>query len=160
MISDKVARVLIEQGGEFNHGFTYSGHPASCAAALANIEIIERESLVARVRDDIGPYMQKRWAELADHPLVGEARMIGLMGAIELTSDKTKHAKFNAKQGTVGLMCRENCFANKLVMRHVGDSMIISPPLIISHAQVDELIEKAKRCLDLTLEQAKEAGYC
>lgn len=160
MLSDRVASVLIDEGGEFNHGFTYSGHPASCAAALANLEIIEREKLVERVRDDIGPYMQKRWAELADHPIVGEARMIGLMGAIELTSDKKTRAGFKSKEGTIGLMCRENCFNNNLVMRHVGDSMIISPALTISHEQVDELIEKAKRCLDLTLEQAKAAGHC
>jgi putrescine aminotransferase len=160
MLSDRVADVLINNGGEFNHGFTYSGHPASCAAALANIEIIERENLVERVRDDIGPYMQKRWAELAELPIVGEARMVGLMGAIELSSDKSTRARFKSKEGTVGLMCRENCFNNNLVMRHVGDSMIISPPLTISHEQVDELIEKAKLCLELTWKQAQEAGYC
>lgn len=160
MLSDRVADVLINNGGEFNHGFTYSGHPASCAAALANIEIIERENLVERVRDDIGPYMQKRWAELAELPIVGEARMVGLMGAIELSSDKSTRARFKSKEGIVGLMCRENCFNNNLVMRHVGDSMIISPPLTISHEQVDELIEKAKLCLELTWKQAQEAGYC
>ncbi|EPJ44811.1 MAG: aminotransferase class-III [Osedax symbiont Rs1] len=160
LLSDRVAKVLIDEGGEFNHGFTYSGHPAACAAALANIEIIERENLVARVRDGIGPYMQKRWAELGEHPIVGEARMVGLMGALELSGNKSKRAAFKAKEGTVGLLCRENCFANNLVMRHVGDNMIISPPLTISHAEVDELIEKAKRCLDLTWQQAKDAGYC
>jgi putrescine aminotransferase len=160
MISDRVARVLIDDGGEFNHGFTYSGHPAACAAALANLAIIEREGLVERVRDDIGPYMQERWAKLADHPLVGEARMIGLMGAIELTSDKATRAAFSSKEGTIGLMCREHCFDNNLVMRHVGDSMIISPPLTISYGEVDELIEKATRCLDLTLLEAKEKGLC
>ncbi|MEH6445497.1 MAG: aspartate aminotransferase family protein [Oceanospirillaceae bacterium] len=160
MISDRVAKVLIDDGGEFNHGFTYSGHPAACAAALANLAIIEREGLVERVRDDIGPYMQERWAKLAEHPLVGEARMIGLMGAIELTADKATRAGFSSKEGTIGLMCREHCFDNNLVMRHVGDSMIISPPLTISYAEVDELIEKATRCLDLTLIEAKAKGYC
>ena len=105
---------------------------AACAAALKNLEIIERENLVERVRDDIGPYMQKRWQELAQHPIVGEARMIGLMGAIELSPDKANRAPFKVKEGTVGFICREFCFENNLVMRHVGDTMIISPPLVIS----------------------------
>ena len=160
MLSDRVSKVLLEEGGEFNHGYTYSGHPASCAAALKNLEIIERENLVERVRDDIGPYMQKRWQELAQHPIVGEARMIGLMGAIELSPDKANRAPFKVKEGTVGFICREFCFDNNLVMRHVGDTMIISPPLVISHAEVDELIEKATRCLDLTWQRINEAGYC
>lgn len=160
MMSDRVAQVLIHQGGEFNHGYTYSGHPAACAAALANLAIIEEEKLVDRVRDDIGPYMQQRWAELAAHPIVGEARMVGLMGAIELSADKSTRAPFTAKKGTVGLMCRENCFENNIVMRHVGDSMIISPPLTISYAEVDELMTKAKHCLDLTWQQAQALGYC
>lgn len=160
MLSDRAAKVLIHQGGEFNHGYTYSGHPSACAAALANLDIIEREGLVERVRDDIGPYMQQRWAELAEHPMVGEARMVGLMGAIELSPNKAKRAPFKGEKGTIGLMCREHSFANNLVMRHVGDTMIISPPLTISHAQVDELIEKAKICLDLTWAQAQKDGHC
>ncbi|MGB1239203.1 MAG: aspartate aminotransferase family protein [Pseudomonadales bacterium] len=158
MLSDRAAQVLIQEGGEFNHGYTYSGHPAACAAAMANLDIIEREGLVERVRDDIGPYMQQRWAELGEHPMVGEARMVGLMGAIELTPDKVARAPWSADKGTVGLMCREHCFNNNLVMRHVGDTMIISPPLTISREQVDELIEKAKRCLDLTWEQTAAEG--
>ncbi|MGB1239269.1 MAG: LysR substrate-binding domain-containing protein [Pseudomonadales bacterium] len=97
-------------------------------------------------------------AELAEHPMVGEARMVGLMGAIELTPDKAARAPWSADKGTVGLMCREHCFNNNLVMRHVGDTMIISPPLTISREQVDELIEKAKRCLDLTWEQTATEG--
>ena len=158
MLSDRAAEVLLEQGGEFNHGYTYSGHPAACAAALANLAIIKSEGLVERVANDIGPYMQQRWAKLGEHPLVGEARMVGLMGALELSADKSRRAPFPADKGTVGLMCREICFNNQLVMRHVGDTMIISPPLIISHEQVDELVEKAWRCLDLTMRQAAEAG--
>ena len=71
---DRVARVLVEEGGEFNHGFTYSGHPVACAVAIANIQLMQRESIVKRVHDSIGPYLQRRWSELADHPLVGETR--------------------------------------------------------------------------------------
>jgi len=78
MVSDKVADVLYD-AGEFHHGFTYSAHPVTAAAALENLRIIEDEKLVDRVRDDIGPYLQQGWRALGDHPLVGEARMTGLM---------------------------------------------------------------------------------
>lgn len=159
MISDRLADVLIHQGGEFAHGYTYSGHPAACAAALKVLEIMEREGLVNYVKNDIGPYLQKRWSALAEHPLVGEARMVGLVGALELTPDKATRAPFAVKAGTVGLMCREFCFENGLIMRAVDDTMIISPPLVLSHAEADELVAKAKTVLDLTYQSAQEAGY-
>lgn len=159
MISDRVAEGLINEGGELQHGYTYSGHPVTCAAALAVLDIMQKEHIVERVKNDIGPYMQKQWLALGDHPLVGEARMIGLMGALELTPDKAARAPFSVKKGTVGLMCRELSFANGLIMRHVGDSMIISPPLVISHDEVDELITKAREVLDRTYAAVKEAGY-
>lgn len=160
LVGDRVAKGLIEEGGEFIHGYTYSGHPASCAAALATMDILESEDLPGRVKNDIGPYMQERWLKLAEHPLVGEARMVGLMGALELTPDKTSRAPFTkAETGKVGYLCRENCFNNGLVMRATGDTMIISPPLTISHDEVDELIAKAKLALDLTHEQVKELDY-
>lgn len=160
LVGDRVAKGLIEEGGEFIHGYTYSGHPASCAAGLASLDIMESEDLPGRVKNDIGPYMQERWLKLAEHPLVGEARMVGLMGALELTPDKATRAPFTKTEtGKVGLLCRENSFNNGLVMRATGDTIIISPPLVISHAEVDELIEKAKIALDLTMAQAKELGY-
>jgi len=159
MLSDRLADVVINQGGEFEHGYTYSGHPAACAAALKVLEIMDREDLPNYVKNDIGPYLQERWLKLAEHPLVGEARMVGLMGALELTPDKATRAKFAVKAGTVGLMCREFCFDNGLVMRAVGDTMIISPPLVLSHDEADELIAKATAVLDLTYAAAKEAGY-
>ncbi len=158
MLSDRMADVIIN-GGEFEHGYTYSGHPATCAAALAVLEIMEREDLPNYVKNDIGPYFQERWLALGDHPLIGESRIVGLMGALELTPDKSTRAPFAVKKGTVGLICREFCFNNGLIMRHVGDTMIISPPLILSHAEADELIEKARKVLDLTYEAAKQAGY-
>lgn len=156
LVSDRVANVLIDEGGEFNHGYTYSGHPAACAAALKNLEIIESEGLVGRVKNDIGPYLQSQWQTLADHPMVGEARMIGLMGALELSPDKAKRAPFPVDKGTVGLMCRENCIKNGLIMRHVGDTMIISPPLVISREEVDELVTKARKSLDDTWARVQE----
>ncbi|MGR7920787.1 aspartate aminotransferase family protein [Zobellella denitrificans] len=147
-VGRRVAEGLIG-GGEFFHGFTYSGHPVACAVALANIEVMRRENIVERVHDDIGPYLQRAWAGLGDHPLVGETRGLGLVAALELVADKTDNRRFDSAVGA-GLICREHCFEQGLVMRAVGDTMIISPPLVISHAEVDELITKARRALDLT----------
>jgi putrescine aminotransferase len=149
MVSDRVADVLIAKGGDFNHGFTWSGHPVACAVAIENLAIMRRERLVERVHDDIGPYLQRRWRELADHPLVGEVRGVGLIAALELVAHKGSKTLFR-NRGDTGLICRDHCFANGLVMRAVRDTMIIAPPLVIEKTQVDELIEKARRCLDLT----------
>lgn len=150
MISDRVAEVLKRDGGELAHGYTYSGHPAAAAVALKNLQIIQDEKLVERVEQDIGPYLQKRWRELTDHPLVGEVRGLGLIGALELVKDKASRERYPGN-GKVGGLCRDACTANGLVMRATGDTMLISPPLVITHEQVDELIEKARKALDDTL---------
>ena len=155
LVSDRVAEGFIAHGGEFAHGYTYSGHPVACAAALTNLEIMEREHIVEGVRDRAAPYLAEKWAALGDHPLIGEARSKGLVAALELTPDKTARAPFAANKGTVGLICREHCFNNGLVMRHVGDTMIIAPPLVISNSEIDELVSKAAKCLDLTLADIK-----
>ncbi len=125
MVGDRVAEVLIEKGGEFHHGYTYSGHPVACAVAIRNIRILQEEGLVERVHTDTGPYLQRRWRELADHPLVGEARGIGFIGALELVADKTTR-RFFPNRGAVGTICRDHCFANGLVMRAVRDTMIVA----------------------------------
>jgi putrescine---pyruvate transaminase len=164
MVGDRVARTLIAKGGEFGHGFTYSGHPVCAAVALANLEIIQREKLVENVRDTAGPYLQSRWAELAAHPLVGEARGLGLLGALELVKVKqpdgnsARHTYFEPR-GKVGERCRDNAIANGLVMRATRDTMIIAPPLVITRAEIDELIEKAWRTLDQTLAGLKQDGW-
>lgn len=158
LISDRVFDVIANHG-EFYHGYTYSAHPASCAAALSVLDIIQREQLVERVKNDIGPYMQERWLKLAEHPLVGQARMVGLIGGLELTPNKAQRAPFKVEKGTVGLIGREHSFANGLVMRHVGDTMIISPPLTLSYSEVDELISKAQKTLDDTYQKAATLGY-
>jgi putrescine aminotransferase len=147
IVSDKVVEVLNE-GGDFNHGFTYSGHPVAAAVALENIRILREEEILERVREEIAPYLQKRLRELADHPLVGEVRGVGMLGAIELVKDKQTRERFEGKG--VGMICRGHCFDNGLIMRAVGDTMIISPPLVISKAEIDELVTKARQCLDLT----------
>ena len=141
--------MLIEKGGEFYHGYTYSGHPAACAVAMENLRILEQEKLVERVRNDIGPFLQQGWHKLAEHPLVGETRMVGLMGALELVQDKKTLERFPEKRGA-GTVCRDILVANGLVMRAVGDSIVVAPPFVLSRAEADELLEKAWKCLDLT----------
>jgi putrescine aminotransferase len=151
LIADRVARPIIGQGGEFHHGFTYSGHPAACAVAIANINILREEGIIERVARDTGPYLQARWRELADHPLVGEARGVGFIGALELVRDKARRAFFEPV-GQVGTLCRDICFRGGLVMRAVRDTMIIAPPLIATRAEIDELVALARQCLDRTAE--------
>ena len=149
MVSDAVAEVLIERGGEFNHGYTYSGHPTCCAVAERNVRILRDEHIVERVHDDTGPYLQARLRELADHPLVGEVRGVGFIAALELVRDKTSRKRFTPV-GEVGTLCRDFCFDNGLIMRAVGDTMIVAPALIMTRAEIDELVERARLCLDLT----------
>jgi putrescine aminotransferase len=150
MVGERVARVLIDQGGEFNHGYTYSGHPVACAVALANIRLIQREGLVEKVHDDTGPYLAAQFDALAGHPLVGEVQTCGLMAALQIVRDKASGQPFDPGLG-VGMLCRGHCFGNGLIMRAVGDRMIIAPPLVITRAQIDEMMALIRRCLDLTL---------
>jgi putrescine aminotransferase len=157
MVGDRVAEVMTAKAGEFNHGFTYSGHPVACAVACAAINILREERIVERVNDDLAPYLQRRWQELASHPLVGEARSVGLIGALELVKDKAKRQAF-ADPGEVGVICRDLCIANGLVMRAVRDTMIVAPPLVITHAQIDELVEKARLALDQTRDTLAKQG--
>ncbi|MBN8631986.1 MAG: aspartate aminotransferase family protein [Rhodobacterales bacterium] len=157
IVSDEVANVVSE-GGEFFHGYTYSGHPVACAVALENLRIMQDEKIVEHVRDVAHPYLKERWEKLADHPMVGEAKLVGLMGSIALTPNKAKRAKFASEAGTVGFKTRERCFANNLIMRHVGDRMIIAPPLVITPAEIDVLIERAKKSLDEAYKIVKDEG--
>ena len=149
IVRDEVVAVLNE-GGDFNHGFTYSGHPVAAAVALENIRILREEKIIEKVHAETAPYLQKRLRELNDHPLVGEVRGVGLLGAIELVQDKATRKRYEGRGA--GMICRQFCFANGLIMRAVGDTMIISPPLVISKDEIDELVTKARKCLDLTLE--------
>ncbi len=149
MFSDQVAEALIEKGGEFQHGFTYSGHPVCCAVATANVRILRDEGIVERVENDTGPYFQARLRELGDHPLVGEVRGAGLIAGILLVKDKRTRQRF-VRPGDVGLICRDYSLDNGLVMRATEDSMVLSPPLVISREEIDELVALARKSLDMT----------
>jgi putrescine aminotransferase len=149
MFNDRIAGVLKDKGGELAHGYTYSGHPVCAAVALENIRILEEERIVEAVATDTGPYLAQRWAQLAGHPLVGESRLVGMVGALELVPRKPERSFF-ADRGAAGQLCRDFALANGLVLRATNDAMLLSPPLVISRAQIDELFEKAWKSLDQT----------
>ena len=148
-VSDRISTTLRDEGGEFAHGMTYSGHPVCCAAALENLNIMERENLVGHVRDDTAAYFAEALSSLNDMPLVGETRTVGLLGAIELVKDKSSRTKFDAS-AKVGAACRDNSFDVGLVMRACGDIMVLSPPLIITREQIDELVGLIREAVDKT----------
>ncbi len=156
IVSDEVAATI--SGDEFFHGYTYSGHPVACAVALENLRLLEEEKIVDRVRERTAPYLKAKWESLADHPLVGEVSIRGMMASLALTPDKARRAKFASEPGTVGLICRERSFANDLVMRHVGDRMVISPPLVITEAEIDMLIDRARTALDEAMAEIEAQG--
>lgn len=157
ILSARVGEV-VANAGEFNHGYTYSGHPVAAAVALETLAVMEEEGIVERVRDVTAPYLARAWGRLAAHPLVGSAETCGLMGVLALTPNKARRAAFAAEAGTVGLRCRERSFANDLVMRHVNDRMIIAPPLVIAEAEIDELVARAERTLDEVLDEIRRDG--
>jgi len=158
MVGARVAQALIERGGEFAHGYTYSGHPVACAVALANIGLIESLGLVEQVHDNVGPYLKERFEELQAHPLVGEVQTCGLMGALQLVADHDRGTPFDATVG-IGMVCRGHCFANGLIMRAVGQRMIVAPPLVITREQIDQMMVLIRHCLDLTLADARTQGW-
>lgn len=162
MVGDRIANVLIEKGGEFNHGFTYSGHPAACAAALENIRIIEQEKLIEKVRNNTGPYLNKKFVTLMDHPLVSVAETCGLVAGLNLVQKKAAvvHDCVSFDPGhKIGMLCRGHMFANGIIMRAVGDRMIIAPPLVITESEIDEMITLIRHSLDATLTDLNNRGW-
>ena len=156
IVSDEVAAVLNDT--EFNHGYTYSGHPVSCAVALENLRILEEEGIVDTVMTETAPYLKEKWEALADHPLIGEAKIAGMMASVALTPNKATRAAFDAPAGTAGFICRDRCFANNVIMRSVGDRMIISPPLSITKDEIDILLARATKSMDEAHAQLKADG--
>ena len=153
MVSDRVVEVLYRDG-DFNHGYTYSGHPVACAVAIANIKLMQSTGIVDTVKNDTAPYLKEKFEALNDHPLVVDAKTCGMVAGLVLIKDKANNTPFE-DDDNVGMICRGHCFSGGLVMRAVGDRMIIAPPLTISHAEIDELVQKARAALDATLADLK-----
>ncbi len=148
LVSDRIAEVLAEKGGEFAHGYTYSGHPVCCAVAMENLAIIERDGLIENVRSGTGPYFKQRLQDtIAQHPIVGEARAFGLMGAIEIVKNKETRERFPG--WVAGGTVRNHAIANGMMMRAVYDTMILSPPLIWTRDMVDMAVGRIMKALDL-----------
>jgi putrescine aminotransferase len=156
MVSDRVAKVLFE-GGDFNHGYTYSGHPVACAVAIANIKLMQELDIVNTVKNSTAPYLKQAFEALNDHPLVVDAQTLGMVGGLVLIKNKATGELFDDSVG-VGMICRGHCFGNGLIMRAVGNRMIIAPPLTISHAEIDELVRLARLALDATYADLQAAG--
>lgn len=162
MVGARVAHTLVEKGGDFNHGFTYSGHPVACAAALENLRIMADEKLVERVALETGPYLKAAFGALASHPLVGHAESMGMAAGLNLV--RRKGASVHDCEAfppalAVGMVCRGHMFDNGVIMRAVGDRMIVAPPLVMTTGQIDEMVERIRYCLDLTLEDVRARGW-
>jgi len=162
LVGERVARALIERGGDFNHGFTYSGHPVACAAALENLRIVEEEKLVDKVARETGPHLRVAFSRLAEHPLVGHAESIGMAAGLNLVRRKgaaVHDCEPFARDLGVGMVCRQHMFDNGVIMRAVGDRMIVAPPLVMTCAQIDEMVERIWFCLDRTLADVAGRGW-
>jgi len=149
MVGDKVADVLLAKGGDFNHGLTYSGHPASCAAGLATLKILRESNIIENAKATIGPHLQSRLAALTDHPIVGEVRGQGMFAAVELVKDKATRERL-APESAAAVICRDTAVASGLMVRATGDAMIMAPPLVCSIEEIDTLVDKFTAALDKT----------
>ncbi|MEL6372165.1 MAG: aminotransferase [Pseudomonadota bacterium] len=148
-LNDALATTLINADTEMAHGFTYSGHPVSCAISLKNIELLQEWDLVGDRGRQTASYFQAKLDSLNAHPLIGQTRGIGMLGAMELVKDKKTKSRF-APEGSAGLQCRSHCFANGIIMRAVGDTMFLSPPLVITPSEIDEMFDLIAKSLDDT----------
>ncbi len=148
-LGDRVADVLTSSGGEFAHGYTYSGHPVVCAAGRATLEIYAELDLLNRVQTDTQHYWQARWSELLEHPIVGEARTKGMLGALELVRQKPHRDRLD-EDSKAAVYCRNSAIEAGVMVRQVGDAIISAPPLIVNHEEIDLLIERVRSALDQT----------
>ena len=159
MISDHVYQAIADASakmGVFGHGYTYSGHPVAAAVALETLKIYEETDMLGHVRS-VAPHFQERLRGFADHPLVGEVRGVGLVGATELVKDKDTREAFAASDG-VGAMVNDLCAKEGLITRPVGDSMCFAPPLIITKSEIDDLFDRYARALDEGLDLLTRQG--
>ncbi len=149
MVGDKVADVLLSHDGEFAHGLTYSGHPAACAAGIATLNVLRKKKVVEATASHLAPYFQARLQTLSDHPIVGEVRGLGMLGAVELVRDKHSRARL-APHAEAAVYCRNQANAAGLMVRQTGDAMITAPPLICNRSEIDNLVAMLGTALDQT----------
>jgi 4-aminobutyrate--pyruvate transaminase len=157
MIPECMYEAALEESrkiGTFGHGFTYSGHPVACAVALKTLEIYEREDIVGRVRR-VSPAFVRRLTALSDHPLVGEARGMGLIGGVELVADKQTKRSFDPK-ALVAAKCVAFAHEEGLIVRAIGDTVAVCPPLVITADEIGDLFDRLERALDRTEAWAAE----
>ncbi|KQT77725.1 aminotransferase [Methylobacterium sp. Leaf466] len=151
-IDEPLYRLMVSQSaklGTFGHGTTYSGHPVACAVALKTIAILKRDRIVEGVAQK-APQFQARLSALADHPIVGEARGIGLIGGVEIVADKRSKRQYEPKAG-VAARCVAFAQAEGLIVRFLaGDRVAVCPPLVISREEIDTLFDRLTRALDRT----------
>ena len=146
LVSDEIAAAF-EAGGYLAHGFTYTGHPTACAAALANLDVIESERLVERVRDDVGPRFQAALRKLTSHPAVVEMRGFGLIGALELKRPP-RGPYAEAAPNTLGLAAHNLAREEGVIVRGIRDMVALSPPFVVTHAELDRMFAALTRALD------------
>jgi 4-aminobutyrate--pyruvate transaminase len=160
MIPERMYEAMLDESrkiGTFGHGFTYSGHPVSCAVAVKTIEIYERDGIIGKVAAK-APLFERRFAALADHPLVGEARGLGLIGGIEIVADKATKRQFDPKKA-VATKCMGFAQAEGLIVRSLmGDRIAVCPPLIVTEQEIDEIFDRLTRALDRTAEWVRHEG--
>ncbi len=152
-VSEDVYQAMLDESrkiGTFGHGYTYSGHPLCTAVGVKTLEIYQRDNIVGHVRS-VAPVFQKRLKEIGDHPLVGEARGVGLVGGVELVADKTTKKAFEPKQG-MGLKTANFVQEEGLIIRAIGDTLSICPPLIIQEDEINEMFDALERGLNATLD--------
>ena len=158
IIEGEMFDAMVDQANEvgvFGHGYTYGGHPVACAVGSKVIEIYERDKVFEHARD-VGAYMQGKIREFADHPLVGEVRGVGMIGAVELVANKETRKAF--ADNSVGGYCQKQCEKNGLIVRAMGgNSIALCPPLILTVEQVDEICSKLAVALEETLAWAKKS---
>ncbi len=159
IIPDKMYVPILDASrklGTFGHGYTYSGHPVCTAVGLKTLEIYKRDQIFERAAR-LAPKFQAKLQSFADHPLVGEVRGVGMIGALEFVSNKATKAGFNPP-GSIGTYCFERCHVHGLIPRNVGDGIAFCPPLIITEAQIDEIFDKFTLALNDTLDYVTREG--
>ncbi|AWJ84417.1 aspartate aminotransferase family protein [Azospirillum sp. TSH58] len=152
MVSDAVYRACVDESkkiGTFGHGYTYSAHPVAAAVAIETLKIYEERDLVGHVRA-VAPLFQRRLKALADHPLVGEARGVGLIGALELVADKETKAPFDPV-GRAGAVVNGLSQENGLIIRAMGDSVAVCPPLVIGEEDINLMFDRLTIALDAAI---------